>query len=55
MKEFILEALPWIVIGICIAIICANWNKKTKKIRKKNSNIRAILQKCKIAFINYMI
>ena len=33
MKEFILAALPFIIIGICLAIICANFknDKKTYK------------------------
>lgn len=29
MKEFILSALPWVIIGLCIVVICAN--KKSKK------------------------
>ena len=27
MKDFILSALPFIIIGICLAFICANGNK----------------------------
>ena len=30
MKEFILAALPFIIIGICLAIICANYKKDKK-------------------------
>ena len=29
MKEFILSALSWVIIGLCIVVICAN--KKSKK------------------------
>lgn len=28
MKDFIIAALPFIVIGICLAIICANYKEK---------------------------
>lgn len=27
MKDFIISALPFIVIGLCLAIICANFKK----------------------------
>lgn len=27
MKDFIMSALPFIVIGLCLAIICANFKK----------------------------
>lgn len=27
MKEFIISALPFLIIGICLAIICANFKK----------------------------
>ena len=30
MKDFILSALPFIVIGICLAIICANFKNEKK-------------------------
>ena len=30
MKDFILAALPFIIIGICLAIICANLKKDKK-------------------------
>ena len=30
MKDFILAALPFIIIGICLAIICANYKKDKK-------------------------
>ena len=36
MKDFILAAFPWIIIGISVAIIVVNNNKvKTKKHQKK--------------------
>ena len=30
MKDFIFAALPFIIIGICLAIICANFKKEKK-------------------------
>lgn len=30
MKDFIFAALPFIVVGICLAIICANFKKEKK-------------------------
>lgn len=30
MKDFILGALPFIIIGICLAIICANFKEEKK-------------------------
>ena len=30
MKDFILAALPFVVIGICLAIICANYKEGKK-------------------------
>ena len=30
MKDFIFAALPFIIIGICLAIICANFKKDKK-------------------------
>lgn len=32
MKDFLLTALPWVLIGIVVAIIAANFSKKKKKI-----------------------
>lgn len=34
MKDFILAALPFIVIGICIAILCKNSKKKNNSIEE---------------------
>lgn len=30
MKDFVLAALPFVIIGICLAIICANFKKEKK-------------------------
>lgn len=30
MKDFILSALPFVIIGICLAIICANFKEGKK-------------------------
>ena len=35
MKEFILAALPWVLCGIAVAIICANLAGSKQKTQKK--------------------
>ena len=30
MKDFVLSALPFVIIGICLAIICANFKEEKK-------------------------
>ena len=35
MKEFILAALPWVLCGIAVAIICANLAGNNQKTQKK--------------------
>ena len=30
MKEFLLAALPWIALGVSLALICANYSKNKK-------------------------
>lgn len=36
MKEFILAALPWVCIGLAIAILAAHWGSKAKKKAGRN-------------------
>jgi len=31
MKEFIFAALPWIIMGICISIVCGTFRDKSKE------------------------
>ena len=37
MREFVLAALPWVLAGLAVAIICAGMSKK-KKLRKIQMN-----------------
>lgn len=42
MKEFLLAALPWIFIGVAVAVICANLGKKQTKKDKKLADTIAV-------------